>query len=138
VRVAEWGGHLRRRFPAVTVALAAVTVYGPRQRPVRFGCSLKWARRHSRQTEQVAECPRREGAHLPPTSLPLVPEARSTILKVVLTPDEKERLRARAAAERRSVSEYVRLRLPLSDSATPTVNGNPLPPPEQVVMTRAA
>jgi hypothetical protein len=48
---------------------------------------------------------------LPPTSLPLVPEARTALVKVPVTEQEKRLLVSRAAAEGRSVAEYVRLRL---------------------------
>ena len=52
---------------------------------------------------------------MPITSLPLAPVARESLLKVRVTDAEKRRLTAIAASEGRSVSELVRLHLPLDD-----------------------
>jgi hypothetical protein len=71
---------------------------------------------------------------VPPTSLPLAPDARTAIVRVVLTPAEKRRLASLAASQGRSMSEFVRVNLPLSESAIP----NPFPSPDRVVVTRAA
>ena len=79
---------------------------------------------------------------MPPTSLPLVPEARTALLKVPLTVDEKSRLRALAASQGRSVSELVRLALPLTDSPSSPegVASNPFrtQEPASLALTRAA
>lgn len=59
---------------------------------------------------------------MPPTSLPLVDEPRTDLLRVPVTPAEKAQHVALAASEGRSVSEYVRLRL----ASTPTPRTDPL------------
>jgi hypothetical protein len=58
-------------------------------------------------------------------------------LRVPLTVKEKNILRARAAAEQRSLAELARLALPLEEPPTPITNSNPLPAPDQVVMHAA-
>lgn len=74
---------------------------------------------------------------MPPTSLPLVPEPRTALVKVPVTPSEKSRLSALAASQGRSVSELIRLALPLSDTPSARPFSVPFPRPQQVVVTRA-
>jgi hypothetical protein len=75
---------------------------------------------------------------MPPTSLPLAPEARTEVVRVVVTPAEKQRLASLAASQGRSMSEVVRLALPLSEHPATPPTSNPFGVPDQVTFTRAA
>lgn len=71
---------------------------------------------------------------MPATSLPHVPVARDALVRVRVTPDEKRRLNALAAAQGRSVSELVRLHLPLSNVRAAAFC-DPLTPATDMVVT---